>query len=54
MRRIVILSGSAEEAALALIKEWGVELRAAGRREPCTAEHLTVSYDGGLFRPEPY
>jgi hypothetical protein len=54
MSRIVILSGSAEEAALAMIKDWEVDLRAAGRREPCTREHLTVSYDGGLFKPKPY
>ena len=54
MRRIVILNGSAEEAALALIEDWETDLRAAGRREPCTAEHLTVSYDGGVFKPQPY
>lgn len=54
MRRIIILNGSAEEAALALIEDWDTDLRAAGERKPCTPEHLTVSYDGGLFRPEPY
>jgi len=53
MRRIVILSGSAEEAALALIEDWGADLRATGGREPCSTAHLTVSYDGGLFGPEP-
>jgi hypothetical protein len=51
MRRIIILGGSAEEVALALIGDWGADLKAAGDREPCTPEHLTVSYDGGLFRP---
>lgn len=51
MRRIIILGGSAEEVALALIGDWGADLRAAGDREPCTPEHLTVSYDGGLFKP---
>jgi len=54
MRRITILEGSAEEAALGLIEDWEVDLRAAGKREPCTTEHLTVSYDGGVFKPEPY
>jgi hypothetical protein len=53
MRRIVILSGSAEEAALALIEDWGADMRAIGGREPCSTAHLTVSYDGGLFKPEP-
>jgi hypothetical protein len=53
MRRIVILSGSAEEAALALIEDWGADIRADGGREPCSTTHLTVSYDGGVFRPEP-
>lgn len=53
MRRIVILSGSAEEAALTLIEDWGADIRATGGREPCSTEHLTVSYDGGVFKPEP-
>ena len=53
MRRIVIASGSAEEAALALIKDWAAETRDASAREPCSAQHLTVSYDGGVFRPGP-
>jgi hypothetical protein len=54
MRRITILDGSAEEAALAMIEDWGADLKAAGKRKPCTTEHLTVSYDGGLFKPVPY
>ena len=54
MRRIVIRSGSVEEAALTLIKDWEGDLKATGRREPCTTERLTVSYDGGLFKPGSY
>jgi hypothetical protein len=53
VRRIVITSGSAEEAALALINDWARETTNISGKEPCRAEHLTVSYDGGLFRPEP-
>ncbi|MDY7078395.1 MAG: hypothetical protein SXV54_15870 [Chloroflexota bacterium] len=54
MRRIVILSGSAEEAALALIEDWSADTRGTGGREPCTTDHLEISYDGGVFKPEPY
>ena len=54
MRRIVILSGSAEEAALALIEDWSPDIRDTSGREPCTADHLTISYDGGVFKPEPF
>jgi len=53
MRRIVITSGSAEEAALALIKDWARDIKSVSGQEPCRAEHLTVSYDGGVFKPEP-
>jgi hypothetical protein len=53
MRSVIILDGSVEEVALAMIDDWGADLRAGGEREPCPAEHLTVSYDGGVFRPVP-
>jgi hypothetical protein len=53
MRRIVILSGSAEEAALALIEDWNADLGSTGGRPPCTGDALSISYDGGVFRPEP-
>jgi hypothetical protein len=53
MRKITILGGSVEEAALALIDDWSADLRAHGEREPCSVENLTVSYDGGVFRPVP-
>ena len=53
MRRIVITSGSTEEAALALIKDWARDTRSVSSKEPCSAEHLTVSYNGGVFKPEP-
>jgi hypothetical protein len=53
MRKITILDGSVEEAALALIDDWSGDLRARGERKPCSVENLTVSYDGGVFRPVP-
>jgi hypothetical protein len=53
MRRIVITNGSAEEAALALIKDWARDITTFSGQEPCCAAHLTVSYDGGVFKPEP-
>lgn len=53
MRRIVILSGSAEEAALALIEDWSADMTNARGRDPCTTDHLAVSYDGGVFKPAP-
>jgi hypothetical protein len=53
MRSVIILDGSVEEVALAMIDDWGADLRAGGEREPCPAEHLTVSYDGGVFKPAP-
>ncbi len=54
MRKIVILSGSTEEAALALIEDWSADIRDASGRDPCTTDHLTISYDGGVFKPEPF
>jgi len=53
MRRIVILGGSAEEAALALIEDWSADIRDTGGREPCSTDHLAISYYGGVFKPEP-
>jgi len=53
MRRIVILGGSAEEAALALIEDWSADIRDTGGRDPCATDHLAISYDGGVFKPEP-
>jgi hypothetical protein len=53
VRRIVITRGSVEESALALITDWAREIPVFNGKEPCRAEHLTVSYDGGVFRPEP-
>ena len=53
MRRVTILGGSVEEATLALIDDWNADLRAGGERKPCSVENLTVSYDGGVFRPVP-
>jgi hypothetical protein len=53
IRRIVILSGSAEEAALALIEEWNADTGSAAESKACTGDNMSVSYDGGVFRPEP-
>jgi len=53
VRRIVITHGSAEEAALALIKDWARDITSVSGKEPCRTEHLTASYDGGVFKPEP-
>lgn len=53
MRRITIFSGSAEEAAVSLMEEWRAELEAAGESETCGGEHVSISYDGGLFQPGP-
>jgi len=52
VRRIVITSGSAEEAALALIKDWARDITSVSGKVPCSTERLTVSYDGGVFKPE--
>lgn len=53
MKRITILGGSAEEAALSLMAVWRAELSAAGERESCGPEQMSISYDGGVFRPRP-
>lgn len=53
MRRVIILNGSVEEAALAVAEDWNADLRAAGKEEHCPADYLVISYDGGLFKPQP-
>jgi hypothetical protein len=53
MRRIVILSGSAEQAALALIEDWNADVGSTADAEACTGDHLSISYDGGVFSPHP-
>jgi hypothetical protein len=53
MRRAVILGGSVEQVALALIDDWGADIGDAGNKTSCSTDHLTVSYDGGLFKPKP-
>ena len=53
MRRITILSGSVEEAAISLMEDWRSELSAASDREPCRGEEMSVSFGGGVFQPEP-
>jgi hypothetical protein len=53
MRRIVILSGSAEEAALALMEDWNADEGSAAEREACTGDRLSIAYDGGVFKPVP-
>jgi hypothetical protein len=53
MKRITIQGGSAEEAALSLMEAWRAELSAAGERESCGPEQMSISYDGGVFRPKP-
>lgn len=53
VRRIVILKGSVEEASLALMEAWADDIRANSDRRPCSLEQVIISYDGGLFRPQP-
>jgi hypothetical protein len=53
VRRIVILSGSAEEAALALIEDWNENAGSAAEQEACIGDRLSIAYDGGVIRPEP-
>ena len=51
IRGVIILG--VEKVALALIDDRGTDLKAGGERKPCSKVHLTVSYDGGLFKPVP-
>jgi hypothetical protein len=53
VRRIVILSGSAEEAALALMEDWNADQGSAIKQDGCIGDRLSIAYDGGVFRPEP-
>ena len=53
MRRVTILSGSAEEAVLSLTEEWAEELSASYERELCHRKWLSISYDGGVLGPAP-
>jgi hypothetical protein len=53
MRRIVILGGSAEGAALALIEDWNADVGSTADAEACTGDNLSIGCDGGVFSPRP-
>ena len=52
LRRVAITRGSAEDVALDSLADWTPDILAAGRT-PCTPEQMVVSYDGGVFKPQP-
>lgn len=54
MRKIRILEGNVEDAALMAIEDWhSPETESGNDQALCTPGQLAVSYDGGIFQPQP-